>query len=295
MKINLGLLGALLLLVAPAAWAQGFLWEVRSRPGSPDSGTRHWLLGSIHMLPASAYPLPEEYEQAFASVQGVIFETDIATVSSPAFSARLMAEVQAKDGLKAELDPGVWQSLQTQLTRSSLPGSFCEPFKAWFCSVTLEIVTLMRNGLSPEWGVDPQLHARALADGKTVAWLEAPETQIQIFSGADPTLSERMLKEQLRSMNTPGVRPMDLVDAWQRGDRAPLEAAVAEMRSSHPDLYGRLLAERNRAWIRPLQQKLSGDRPWLVVVGAAHLVGQDSVQELLSQRGYVIRSHPLSP
>ena len=53
--------------------AESFLWEVQ--------GSTHkvFLLGSMHLLPASAYPLPDAMESAYRQSDIVVFETDIAT------------------------------------------------------------------------------------------------------------------------------------------------------------------------------------------------------------------------
>jgi len=50
----------------------------------------------------------------------------------------------------------------------------------------------------------------------------------------------------------------------------------------------KLLLDRNRAWIPKLEEFLKSDKAVLVVVGAGHLVGKDSVVELLTAKGYKV-------
>ena len=52
-----------------------------------------------------------------------------------------------------------------------------------------------------------------------------------------------------------------------------------------PEILGILLVERNRNWIPEIEKKLAGDRNVMFIVGAAHLVGECSVIELLEQKG----------
>jgi uncharacterized protein YbaP (TraB family) len=43
--------------------------------------------------------------------------------------------------------------------------------------------------------------------------------------------------------------------------------------------------QRNRVWADDIQRKLTGSGTSFIAVGAGHLVGRDSVQELLASRG----------
>ena len=54
----------------------------------------------------------------------------------------------------------------------------------------------------------------------------------------------------------------------------------------YPLMHKKLMIDRNRAWIPKLEQFLKGDKDVLVVVGAGHLVGKDSVVELVATKGY---------
>ena len=53
-----------------------------------------------------------------------------------------------------------------------------------------------------------------------------------------------------------------------------------------PELYETLVTERNAAWTVELERMLGDGRKYLVVVGALHLVGRDSVIDRLTARGH---------
>jgi uncharacterized protein YbaP (TraB family) len=52
-----------------------------------------------------------------------------------------------------------------------------------------------------------------------------------------------------------------------------------------PELHDALLVQRNLNWIDRIVAYLDDDQDYLIVVGAAHLVGDDGVIKLLSDRG----------
>jgi uncharacterized protein YbaP (TraB family) len=80
----------------------------------------------------------------------------------------------------------------------------------------------------------------------------------------------------------------DLVHAWKTGDTTALARMLADESQEFPDLYRRLTVDRNRAWAGRIDRLLEDRDDYLVVVGAMHVVGPDSVVDLLRKRGYRI-------
>jgi uncharacterized protein len=78
----------------------------------------------------------------------------------------------------------------------------------------------------------------------------------------------------------------DLLSAWRRGDAAKMGQLLQEGFDEYPDLYRPLTVERNRKWVPQIEQLLDDKDDYLVVVGALHLVGNDSVIDLLERKGY---------
>ncbi len=52
-----------------------------------------------------------------------------------------------------------------------------------------------------------------------------------------------------------------------------------------PAVYQSLVVARNRKWIARIEALLADDKNYLVIVGTAHLVGRDSVIDLLKRDG----------
>ena len=83
-----------------------------------------------------------------------------------------------------------------------------------------------------------------------------------------------------------------MADAWRNGELESLSAELLDDFEQFPGLYETLVTERNQAWVPTLERMLADGGRGLVVVGALHLVGRDSVIELLRARGHdVVRVH----
>ena len=55
-----------------------------------------------------------------------------------------------------------------------------------------------------------------------------------------------------------------------------------------PQLYQRLLVERNRNWLPKLDALFARKGRTMVVVGAAHLVGPDGLLAMFRAKGYTV-------
>ncbi|MDA1277717.1 MAG: TraB/GumN family protein [Verrucomicrobia bacterium] len=64
-------------LSATHAEAKDFLWRVRSPTATV------YLMGSVHLLRGTDYPLPTSFELAYSAAEQVAFEIDFDEASSP--------------------------------------------------------------------------------------------------------------------------------------------------------------------------------------------------------------------
>jgi len=78
----------------------------------------------------------------------------------------------------------------------------------------------------------------------------------------------------------------EMIDAWRSGELDALADTLMDEFAAFPALYDALVVERNHSWLDVLATYLEGPQRHLVVVGALHLVGPDSVLELLTARGF---------
>lgn len=257
-----------------------FLWKVQGPKAT------HYLMGSVHLLPASAYPLPAALDAAYTQTRGLVLETDPVALEAPQMQAQMLQSGLSANGLSKDIDTALYARVREQAQKSGLPTSACDRFKAWLCGLTLTLVELQRSGMNPELGLDLHFHHRAQDDGRSVSWLETPESQLAVFTDMTPAMSAQFLASSLDDLNEPGWRPEAMVDMWRSNDTAKLGGLIDDTREEFPDTYARLLGDRNRAWVGTLVEKLNGATPQLVVVGAGHLVGKGSVVELLKAQGF---------
>lgn len=266
---------------APAASPAPFLWEIRGPKAL------HYLLGSVHLLPPEAVP-PPALDAAYEATRVLVVEADLDALVGQDLQGRMLgaAREDRPGGLEARIGKKLYGQLQARAAQLGLPTPFCAEWRAWFCALTLELYPLQQARFSPVYGIDRRYFNLAREDRRAVVSLESAEFQIALFAQMPEALSKQMLAATLDEASYQAQTPEELHRLWRSGDLAGMEQLVRDMRKRYPKLYARILADRSRAWVAPIEDLLQQDVPALVVVGAAHLPGPDGLLSLLKERGF---------
>jgi hypothetical protein len=195
--------------------------------------------------------------------------------------------------LSSKLTPEQKARLDAAAAGMGASGAALEPLRPWLAGLTLSVGPLVKAGDDPASGVESKLKAAARAAGKPIRTLETLEQQIGFFADLPPAVELAFLLSALDEMDT-GPATLDaLVAAWSAGDQEALNALmVSEMAADYPELYQALLVDRNKDWAGQIQTLLAGKGVTVIAVGAAHLVGDDSVQVQLLARDIAVERLP---
>jgi uncharacterized protein len=271
---------------------QPAVWALR------DADSTIYLYGTIHMRKQGASWGGPVAERALAEAGEVWTEVEI----DPARDAE-MAPIVARYGLDAtrtlssRLTPQRAKQLKTAAAEIGVPLANIEGMKPWLASLTFSIVPMMRAGYDPQHGVDRSVDRIAEATGKRMRWFETGEEQLRFLSGFDDDLQIAMLEDSLDEVGKGPAALTAMEAAWEVGNDAALaREMVAELKDDYPALYDVILTKRNAAWVEVLSRELEGSGVDFVAVGAAHLVGPDSVQAMFAARGVTVeRVTPPAP
>lgn len=267
-----------------AATAQNTLWQVRS-----DTVTMY-LLGSVHLLRRSDFPLDPALDAAYDDSELLVLELDLNAADPIGTQALINRIGRIGNGDLADwMGESDYQRAHALAAELDVDLDRLRPLKPWLAAITILQLQLARLGFSPDLGVDFYFAGRADEDGKPVLGLETMEFQLAQFDGLDRQQQSAFLLQSLEEAEDIPGEIDAMVDAWQSGDTAALARVLEDGFSGYPELYDRLVRQRNSNWLPQLLALLNGDKDVLVVVGALHLVGSGSVIGMLEQRGFVAR------
>ena len=271
----------LVFISAHCVHADSSVWKVVK------GGNQLFIGGTVHFLAKSDYPLPPVFEKAYNQSAIVVFETDLRKMQTPAFQKQLLGKVTYSDGrnLKTVLSETTYQALALHLSNRGIPVNNMIKFKPGMVVSTLTVIEMQRLGLSGT-GVDEYFYSRAINDRRATGELESVDEQIAFISEMGTGQEDELIAYTLRDMQKLPELIRSIKEAWRKGDNRKLkEVAITPLKKDFPEVYDELFLKRNNAWIPKIEAMLRTSDVEFILVGAAHLVGDDGLLAQLESRG----------
>jgi hypothetical protein len=278
-------------LASPGAVAaeRNVLWSVRGQHNTV------YLFGSIHVLRPGDVGLPRAAEVAYADAEQLVMEIDLddPEVGDPAAIAlQMQRSAQMPDGQSlATVLADDYATVAEHAQQAGLDLAALDGFAPWFVATLLLQFEIAKRGFDAAHGIEQQFAERASDDGKPIRGLETPAAQFAVLAGLSMAQQKRFLLMTLDEFDAADTEMERLLTAWRTGDTDALARVLSDEFDAFPELYRPLTEDRNRDWTRQLVGLLDDRDDYLVVVGALHLVGRNSVVDLLRQRGFTVTQH----
>jgi uncharacterized protein YbaP (TraB family) len=280
------ILAGLFVYLAAAAFSQtqkSFLWKTQSNTATV------YLLGSVHFLKTEAYPLSRAIENAYDLSDVLVVEAnvnDLGNLNLTAFMDR--AFYQGEDHVQKHVTTETYRLIRKESAVLGLPMAIIDRQKPWFLALFFQAMELMKRGYDPRHGVDYYFLSKA-AGKKRILELESLDEQIDLLAGFSDTEQELFLVYTLENLKSLGTQADAVVQAWASGEAPALESllnkSVAEDGSLSP-VYEKLIDHRNAKMTSRIESYLAAKGTYLVIVGAAHLVGSGGIVERIRSKGY---------
>jgi len=246
-------------------------------------------LGSIHVLAEEYYPLTRAFSYAYFNSQKLIFEIDPEILFSPNAAKKSEKYYTFQNGqtLKKVLSPSTYKLLKKKLEPLGLDMAQVNKLKPWVVYLSLSGKFDASIDFRPDLGIENYFYQKAKDAGKPTGGLETVKDQLEVFDTLPFKVQEAMLKESLATTNSKKRQKafLHLVKSWHQGNLEGLEELVETMKT-FPLFYEKLLVQRNNNWVPQIEKFLTEEKNVLVIVGAAHLPGDDGLLHLLKEKGY---------
>jgi hypothetical protein len=293
--IALGLLGIAPLSAIAVSPAQKFpkscVWRVTNAKAP------FYLVGSIHALSKSDYPLPSPYDVALRNSKRFVFEFDPNRHVEFERKFEAAAKYPLGQDIRSKIDPELLAWLRKNIltvkaeprrgkrARAAFDSELC--YKPWWVAQHLAAPASYSKS-SASHGLDNYFVDHAKMAGKEIGGLESVDEHVAVLGGLSDRDSEFMLRDAL-TQPTDGQKEFStMYKAWRRGDTGALWAGDARLRSQAPGIAARLVEDRNVKWVPRIEAELKTGKPTAIVAGALHFAGPRGVIALLQKRGYEI-------
>lgn len=266
-----------------------FLWEVKSETGTV------YLLGSIHMAKEELYPLDIVIERRFRDSDYLVVEADVSGVNMGQMMKFMQEEGRyGKDKTIVDvISEELWAKVEAEFKEAGMHPAMFKSFKPWALALTIVGLKMQSAGYSADKGIDKHFLDKAKGWDKPILELESVEYQLEMLTSMSEELQILFL-ESVFSELAGGTEEWTakLFEYWEVGNYEAVEEMVISSQEKYPELepfHNLFYTERNYKMTEKVEGYLKDSKTYFVVAGAAHMVGEEGIIELLRARGYEVK------
>ncbi len=260
-----------------------------------------WLFGSIHVGRDDYYPLPDYVMDALQNSHALAVEADIiAFEKDVSAQTTALSQLLYSDGSKIDehIDEQLYSDAVEILDEIGYVSAF-DYYCPSFWSNLIDNILYEKLGIDGDLGVDRHLLKYAKKNDIKIYEIESAEFQYGMLAEFSPELQEILLKESVENYAKPeeAKKELDeLIDLWYKGDESALIEAtkisfddVTEKEKPFAVEYvTKMLTDRNIGMTDFAVNALENGEEIFICVGEAHVIGEDSMTDLLKEKGYKV-------
>lgn len=203
------------------------------------------------------------------------------------------------------LDEETWAQLADAASQRSIPGFMAAKMQPWYLSLLLSVPPCAMDDLiDGATGLDKMIASDAEAAGVPVMAIEPFDTLFGLFDEAPIDAQIDMLRINMLAPDMQSAMFVAMLDRyfaedvgrlWEMGRIAMSDVPgidPEEGQTMFTEMEEALLFTRNRNWIPVITEATADHDDIVVAVGAAHLIGELGILQLLEDEGWTISRFP---
>ncbi|MEL6686900.1 MAG: TraB/GumN family protein [Pseudomonadota bacterium] len=274
--------------------------EARARNDGPpmwrvqDEDSTLYLYGTVHLLPGRLDWQRDDMREAFAQAGTVFFEADHSGADGVQAQALATQRGLRRDGrrLTEILDSYQAKLLEAVANNGDIALEALDSMQPWLASEYLTLSAAESAGLSADISADEALKSRARQSGKNLIFFETATAQVNQMADLPQDTQLALLTDTMERFDLIGDTLSQIAQDWAVGDVDALERQLIDPLANAPEGYAEtVLTQRNDAWAEELDEFLQGSGTGFVAIGISHLLGENSLQDALEDRGYDVKRY----
>lgn len=283
--------------IEPPGSATPLLYKV-----TDDRGNVAWLFGSIHAGAEYFYPLPEYVTSAYEGADALAVEFDVKAFENDMTAQMAVAgKMFYADGttIKDHIPEETYNEAVKILQENGMYMSYMDIYHVAMWTDTIDGFTEEKAGVNYDLGIDMHLLDKAYQDNKKILDIESADFQFDMLLGFSDELQTILLEEAIASYYAPDeyrTQLEELMAVWATGNETQFWTYLdqeetfesPEEEALYKEYTKAMETDRNIGMADFVEDALTSGEEVFVCVGAAHVVGEDAMVELLRDRGYTV-------
>lgn len=284
---------------AALPYAEGLVWDATR------DDQLITLVGTLHVY-------DPRLEQMFDMIRADVANADLVLLEATPDDQRALEAMLVDqpdmflitDGptLPDLLDDDTWALLSAAATERGVPGFMAAQMQPWYLTLILAIPPCaMQDLIAGREGLDGMIGTLAQENAVPVRALESITTLFDIFQSGSTDEQIDMLRLSLASPDMQQQMFVAMLDSYFSGQVGRLwemsRLAATDTPGLDPELGSAvfaqmeesLLDQRNRDWMPVIAAAMAEHDSIVAAFGAAHLIGEQGVLQLLENDGWVLQ------
>jgi uncharacterized protein YbaP (TraB family) len=263
--------------------AHPVFWTIHGPAGTA------YILGSVHALPPKVSWRSKQIDEAARVADTYIFEVPDGPAEIDEETQYILERGRLPQGetLQKLLSAPAQRNYVAACALAGMKKSSLDDKRPWLAAIVLTISYMNQRNFTSKNTPDDTYLESARRNGKTLQYFDTTRQQLEVLSHFDQTMGLDGFSAMLGDFTQQPEREEALISAWASGNLLSITSLIENNLRSDPEI-ARIIAEHNRVWARKLEDLLSTNRTYFVVVGIAHLIGQAGVPALLRSDGFKV-------
>jgi uncharacterized protein YbaP (TraB family) len=253
---------------------KSLLWEISGNGLSKSS----YLYGTIHMICGNDYFLSDKTKKAFAASDNLVLEVNLSDAKELSAAQQL---AYGKEPLSKTLSPGQLNDLDALLQKRT--GMTVKQVDEFSLMTVMSLITMKSFGCVDIKSYEMEFIAMAKDSNKNVTGFETLQAQMDFLSNA---YSDAEMITMLQESNDDNTKK--LVQNYIQENLPEIYKDITAPKVMNEKSRKWLLEVRNENWVVKMPAIMK-DKSTFFAVGAAHLLGEQGVINILRKKGYTVK------
>ena len=268
--------------------AKGFFYEIENK------NNKVYMLGSIHIGKSSMYPIDQNIINSLKDSDKIFMEIDLTNQEK---LKEMQEKMYYKDGgsLKNDLGEELFARVANIFKDFGMTEDQVNKLKPWAIYNSLS-VDPKGEVATATYGIESYFLALSLLNNLELGELESVDFQSDLLSNFDKESYISMIKNLTDEIEKNGYKNInaglnEMLSAWEIGNKDKMISLLSSDGDEASEKFNEaLLSERDKNMAKKIDAMLKedGENTYFILVGAAHLVPENSVTGILKNMGYEV-------
>ena len=268
--------------------AKGFFYEIENK------NNKVYMLGSIHIGKSSMYPIDQNIINSLKDSDKIFMEIDLTNQEK---LKEMQEKMYYKDGgsLKNDLGEELFARVANIFKDFGMTEDQVNKLKPWAIYNSLS-VDPKGEVATATYGIESYFLALSLLNNLELGELESVDFQSDLLSNFDKESYISMIKNLTDEIEKNGYKNInaglnEMLSAWEVGNKDKMISLLSSDGDEASEKFNEtLLSERDKNMAKKIDAMLKedGENTYFILIGAAHLVPENSVTGILKNMGYEV-------